>query len=75
MSLSESFLHKLRQLPLDRQQEALDFVEFLSKKIGTNEIPRRSVKGLWSNLGFDVTEQDIAEARAECWGNFPHKDI
>jgi hypothetical protein len=75
MSLDESFLQKLRQLPPDKQREAIDFVEFLHKKAGSVGTPRRSVKGLWADLGFDVTEKDIAEARAECWGNFPREDI
>jgi hypothetical protein len=26
--------------------------------------------GLWKNLNIHVTEEDIAEARREMWGNF-----
>ena len=33
-----------------------------------------NLEGIWSELGFDVTAEDIAEARREMWGNFP-RDI
>ncbi|MBD0361371.1 MAG: DUF2281 domain-containing protein [Coleofasciculus sp. C3-bin4] len=32
MSLEEAILEKVRTLPLDRQQQVLDFVEFLQSK-------------------------------------------
>ena len=32
------------------------------------------IDGLWADLNFHVTEEDIAEARREMWGNFP-RDI
>lgn len=73
MSLDDYFLQKLRQLPPDKQREVIDFVEFLHKKTASSKTPRRSVKGLWADLGLDVTEQDIAEARMECWSSFPRE--
>jgi hypothetical protein len=48
-------------------------LEFLQRK-GAPKLPRRSLKGLWADLGIDITEADIAEARREMWGNFP-RDI
>lgn len=36
-------------------------------------IPRKSLRGLWR--GLDITEEEIAEARREMWGNFPREDI
>lgn len=36
---------------------------------------KRSLYGLWKGMGFDVTAEDIAEARKEMWGNFPREDI
>jgi hypothetical protein len=75
MSLDESFLEKLHQLPPDKQREVLDFVEFLQKKTAAQVVPRRSVEGLWADLGSHITEEDIAEARAEMWRNFPREDI
>jgi hypothetical protein len=31
--------------------------------------------GLWKDLGFDVTAEDIDEVRKEVWKNFPREDI
>jgi hypothetical protein len=35
--------------------------------------PLKSLLGLWQ--GFTVTEEDIAEARREMWGNFGERDF
>lgn len=74
MSLDESFLEKLRALPPDKQREAIDFVEYLHKKSGATG-PKRSLKGIWSDLGIDITHEDIAKARSEMWGNFPREHV
>jgi hypothetical protein len=74
MSIEEAVMEKLRNLPVDKQQEVLDFVEFLSTKKGQPR-PRRSLKGLCADLNVQITEADIDEARREMWGNFPRKDI
>jgi Protein of unknown function (DUF2281) len=47
MNIEQAVLEKLRQLPLDKQQELLDFVEFLYQKM-TPKSPLRSVRGLFS---------------------------
>jgi hypothetical protein len=41
----------------------------------TPKVPLRSVKGLWADLDIEITEEDIAQARKEMWGNFPKEDI
>lgn len=74
MTLEQALLDKLRQLPVDKQQELLDFAEFLQQKV-TPKRRLRSLKGLWSYLKVDISEEDIAEARKEMWGNFPRGDI
>jgi hypothetical protein len=73
MTIEEKVLEKLRELPPEKQKEVLDFVDFLKEKNGAKK-PLRSLLGLWSDLHFHVTEEDIAEARREMWGNFP-RDI
>jgi hypothetical protein len=50
----------------------LDFVEFLEQKNGVNQ--PRSVLGALAHLGIHVSEEDIAEARREMWGNFSRMD-
>jgi hypothetical protein len=70
MTLEEQVLEKLRDLPPEKRRQVLDFVDFL-KAGGAARKPRRSLLGLWADLGFHVTEEDLAEARREMWGNFP----
>ncbi len=73
MTIEQEVLEKLRDLPPEKQKEVLDFVDFLKEKNGTTR-PRRSLLGLWADLNVQITEEDIAEARREMWGNFP-RDI
>jgi hypothetical protein len=74
MTIEEAVAEKLRALPPEKKQEVLDFVEFLVQR-STVKPPRQSVEGLWADLGVHITEEDIAEARREMWGNFPRDDI
>ena len=74
MNLEQAVLDKLQTLPPDKQQEVLDFAEFLQQKVIPKK-PRKSVKGMWNNLDINITEADIAQARKEMWGNFPREDF
>lgn len=73
MTIEEHGIEKLRDLPVDKQKEVLDFVNFLREKNGSQK-PRRSLRGLWKDLNVQITEEDITQARREMWGNFP-RDI
>jgi hypothetical protein len=75
MSIEQAVLEGLKYLSPTRQQEVLDFVEFLQKKDGGLNQPRKSVEGLLAHTGGSVSDEDIAEARREMWGNFPREDI
>jgi len=35
----------------------------------------RALYGIWKDMGFTVTAEDIDEARREMWANFPRDDI
>lgn len=70
MTIEQQVVETLRDLPPEKQKEVLDFVHFLKEKNGTRK-PLRSLRGLWADLDIDITEEDIAEARREMWGNFP----
>lgn len=74
MSIEKSLLEKLEKLPAEKRQEVLDFIESLEKKVA-HKAPRRSLKGLWADLGVEITAEDIAEARREMWGRFPREHI
>ena len=73
MTIEQQVLERLRDLPAEKQKEVLDFVNLLKEKDGTRK-PLRSLLGLWADLNIHMTEEDIAEARREMWGNFP-RDI
>ncbi|MEH2192115.1 MAG: DUF2281 domain-containing protein [Nostoc sp.] len=73
MNIEQAVLDKLRQLPIDKQQELLNFAEFLYQK-NTTKTTLRSIRGLCGDLAVDITEKDITETRQEMWGNFP-RDI
>jgi len=73
MTIEQQVLEKLRSLPAEKQKEVLDFVDRL-KETSSADKPRRSLLGLWADLNFHVTEEDIAEARREMWSSFP-RDI
>lgn len=73
MTIEEQVLEKLRELPPEKQREVLGFLESLREQNGAKK-PLRSLLGLWADLNFHVTEEDIAEARREMWSKFP-RDI
>lgn len=74
MSIEKTVLEKLLKLPVDKQKEVLDFVETLENKPQTPH-RRRSLKGLWADLGAEISPEDIAEVRREMWGGFPREDV
>ena len=73
MTIEELVIEKLRGLPPEKQREVLDFLDSLQPDGGTKR-PLRSLEGLLEDFNVDITEEDIAEARREMWGNFP-RDI
>ena len=72
MSIPELILEGIRELPPDKQREVLGFVESLKDSTEPAK-PLRGLEGLWADMGFDITEEDIAQARREMWGNFPRE--
>lgn len=73
MSIEEQVVEKLRELPLEKQREVLQFVDSLKASTKSGH-PLRSLRGLWKDFNINITEEDISEARREMWGNFP-RDI
>jgi hypothetical protein len=37
--------------------------------------PLKSLRGLWKDLDFDLSAEEIDQARREAWANFPREDI
>jgi len=74
VNIQRSVVEILEVLPPDKQQELLRFAESLQAQ-NMAEKPRKSLKGIWSDLEINLTEEDLAEARREMWGDFPKSEI
>jgi hypothetical protein len=74
MSIEEVVIETLKDMPPDAKRRVLDFAESIRRENHLPVLPRKNPQGLWADLGVDITEEDIAEARREMWGNFP-RDI
>ena len=59
MTVAETLTHKVSQLPLNRQLEVLDFVEFLEQKRGQPG-PRHDPEGLLADQACTL----VSRARA-----------
>jgi hypothetical protein len=70
MRIPDLVMEKLRELPPDKQQAVLEFVESLQQN-GAPAGPLKGFEGLLEKYNVQITEEDIAEARREMWGNFP----
>jgi hypothetical protein len=73
MRIPELVLEKLKELPPEKQQAVLEFVESLQQN-GAPAKPLKGFEGLLEKYNVRITEEDIAEARREMWGSFP-RDI
>lgn len=68
-------------LQLAKQLSAMDkvrLIEQIAPEIerdlhASQHEPRESLRGIWQ--GLNITDEDIAEARREMWGNFPRDDF
>lgn len=69
MTTEEILVEKIKVLPVNRQQELLDFAEFLEQK-ETEKKPRVSLKGIWTDTDVNITNEDIREARNEMWRGY-----
>lgn len=69
MTVKEAVLENLEKLPAIKQQEVLDFVEFLKAK-QPKTTPRRSMQGCLSHLNITWTEEDMRQARNEMWRGY-----
>lgn len=69
MTVATQVILKLQALPEEQQQQVLEFIEQLPPK---PRPPLIDPRGMFA--GYDTTEEDIAEARREMWGNSPGED-
>ena len=69
MVSEEVLLQKIKVLPPDLKQKAIEFVEALQKE-ARKKNPRVSLKGIWADMNVNITEEDIREARNEMWRGY-----
>lgn len=73
---SHPLLEKLQALPPEKQAEVLDFIDFLIQRTAPSLPPTVTpFFGLWSDLGVDLSADDLDAARREQWNGFPREDL
>jgi Protein of unknown function (DUF2281) len=70
----EIIAEKAKELPPEKQLEALHFIEALRTR-AQRKGSLRSPAGLLKNLGIDLSEEGITEARRALWSTFRRKDV
>ena len=74
MTIAEAVAKSVEALPPEKQEEVLDFVEFVrSRPDHQQRGALKSIRGLWKDSGIHVSEEDLRKARREMWGNFPRE--
>ena len=69
-------LNILRQLPpRERLRVIAQALPEAERALSETVRPLKSLRGLWKDLGFDLSAEEIDQARREAWGNFPREDI
>ena len=74
MTLEQLLWNKLKELPIDKQQELLDFADFFSQQ-SIIQATLTSIRGLCDDLKVDITEEEIQQLRQEMWSNFPREEL
>ncbi len=73
MNIEEILLENFKDLAFERQKLALEFIKFLKFQQENQPKSQKSFKGLWADINFSVTEEDIDSARKEMWSKFPRE--
>ena len=63
MTLEQEILNAVRALTADKQWEFLDHVKRFRDEATQPRKPRKSGRGLWSDLNIDLSAEEIDEAR------------
>ncbi len=69
MISEEVLLEKIKVLPPNLKQKAIDYVESLQGEAAP-PLKRKSVKGSLSHLNIKLTDEDIRQARNEMWRGY-----
>ena len=75
MSIEQSILEAVRELPADKQQEILAHATRLRSEGASKKPPFQSIEGLWTDLNINLSAEEIDENRREMLKGFPREDI
>ncbi len=69
-------LNILRQLPpRERLRVIAQALPEAERDLSEPARPLKSLRGLWKGFGFDISAEEIDQARREAWSSFPREDI
>jgi len=72
----EMVLDNLRRLPpRERLRVIAQALPELERELQVPAGPLKSLRGLWKELDFDISAEEIDQARREAWADFPREDI
>ena len=73
---ADTVLNMLRQLPpRERLKVIAQALPETERDLSAPPRPLKSLRGLWKDLNFDISAEEIDQARREAWANFPREDI
>jgi hypothetical protein len=73
---TDTVLTLLRQLPpRERLQVIAQILSETECELSAPHRPLKSLQGLWKSLSFDISAEEIDQARREAWADFPREDI
>jgi len=76
IATADTVLDLMRQLsPRDRLKVLVLALPEIEQELAVPPGPLESLRGLWKELDFDITAEEIDQARREAWANFPREDI
>jgi hypothetical protein len=74
MTIAEAVAKSVESLPPEKQEEVLDFVEFVRSRPGPHRGGAlKSIRGIWKDSGIQISDEDLRQARREMWRNFPRE--
>jgi len=72
----ETVLTMLRRLPpRERLKVIAQALPETERDLWEQPRPLKSLRGLWKDLNFDISAEEIDQARREAWANFPREDL
>ena len=76
LTTADTVLDLLRQLsPRDRLKVLVQALPEIEQELVVPPASLETLRGLWKDLDFDITAEEIDQARREAWANFPREDV